>query len=310
MSEKKKNNALAVYDFTLKAKDITRTDVERELVKFCKTWCFQREVGDSETNYVHYQGRVSLRKGIRECQQILVQPWIHQCSWRKTATKNTRNVHYILKNNGMNHDYKKEIPEEDIESAMSAQLHEELRREHGLDWGPWTEEDFVPPMKIPRQVREIVSLYPWQQTIIDQCNVWDTRTINMVYDPRGNIGKSVLVAYMRAHNLARKLPPVNDYKDVMRMCCDMPESRCYIFDMPRAMKKDKLGSLYTAVEELKSGYCWDDRYRFKERFFDCPNIWVFANTLPDMSLLSADRWRLWQVVDHKLEHYDLKEGEA
>lgn len=280
------NNPVSVYDFTLKAEGISREDVERHLIKMCKKWCFQRELGE-ETEYEHYQGRISLRKPVRESQQIKVQPWDNHCAWSVTSACNTKNVHYIEKDNG--------FAEDDAESSVH---------------GPWTEEDYVTPMRIPRQVREITELYPWQETIISQCNVWDTRTINMVYDPKGNIGKSVLVAYMRAHGLARKLPPVNDYKDVMRMCCDMPISRCYIFDMPRAMKKDKLGSLYTAIEELKSGYCWDDRYKFKERFFDCPNIWVFANMLPDMNLLSRDRWKLWQVVDNKLEHYDLKGGET
>ena len=292
------NNPVCVYDFTLKYEGITRVDVERWLIGNCKTWCFAREVGSG--GYEHYQGRISLRKPVRISQQITVQPWVNHCAWSVTAKKNTKNVHYICK-----------------DSMQGIHLmHNEIDDEEEIDlvdktasYGPWTEDDVVAPARIPRQVREIKSLRPWQQSIIDQCDVWDTRTINMVYDPRGNIGKSVLVAYMRAHNLARKLPPVNDYKDVMRMCCDMPVSRCYIFDMPRAMKKDRLGSLYTAIEELKSGYCWDDRYKFKERFFDCPNIWVFANTLPDMTLLSADRWRLWHVVDHKLEHYDLKEGE-
>lgn len=295
MSEETKNNAGCVYDFTLKYEGVTRIDVELWLVKHCKSWCFQREIG--EGGYEHYQGRISLRKAVRECQQVLVQPWVNHCRWKKTCNKNVKNVHYICKDNG----YYQGIThtDEDEETEL-------VNKE--ASYGPWTEDDFVAPVRIPRQVREIKSLRPWQLAIIAKCDVWDTRGIDMIYDPRGNIGKSVLVAYMRAHNLARKLPPVNDYKDVMRMCCDMPVSRCYMFDMPRAMKKDKLGSLYTAIEELKSGYCWDDRYKFKERFFDCPNIWVFANTLPDMSLLSADRWRLWQVVDHKLEHYDLKEG--
>ena len=261
--------ACAVYDFTLKAEDITKDDIISWLEKNAKTWCFQLEKGET-TGYVHFQGRVSLRKKVRLTGQIKVQPWENHCSWSVTSNTNSGNCFYVLK--------------------------DDTRIE-----GPWTEKDVQ--VYIPRQIREIRALYPWQQSIVDMADVWDTRTINMIYDPLGNIGKSVLVGYMRCHGLARKLPPLNDYKDVMRIICDMPTSRCYLFDMPRAMKKDKLGQLYTAIEEVKSGYAFDDRYSFKEKFFDCPNIWIFANTLPDFAMLSKDRWKIWEVKEQRLQEY-------
>ena len=261
--------ACAVYDFTLKAENITKDDIISWLEKNAKTWCFQLEKGET-TGYVHFQGRVSLRKKVRLTGQIKVQPWENHCNWSVTSNTNSGNCFYVLK--------------------------DDTRIE-----GPWTEKDVQ--VYIPRQIREIRALYPWQQSIVDMADVWDTRTINMIYDPLGNIGKSVLVGYMRCHGLARKLPPLNDYKDVMRIICDMPTSRCYLFDMPRAMKKDKLGQLYTAIEEVKSGYAFDDRYSFKEKFFDCPNIWIFANTLPDFAMLSKDRWKIWEVKEQRLQEY-------
>jgi len=261
--------ACAVYDFTLKAENITKDDILSWLEKNAKTWCFQLEKGET-TGYVHFQGRVSLRKKVRLTGQIKVQPWENHCNWSVTSNTNSGNCFYVLK--------------------------DDTRIE-----GPWTEKDVQ--VYIPRQIREIGALYPWQQSIVNVADVWDTRTINMIYDPKGNIGKSVLVGYMRCHGLARKLPPLNDYKDVMRIICDMPTSRCYLFDMPRAMKKDKLGQLYTAIEEIKSGYAFDDRYSFKEKFFDCPNIWIFANTLPDFDMLSGDRWKIWEVEEQKLQVY-------
>jgi hypothetical protein len=69
--------------------------------------------------------------------------------------------------------------------------------------------------------------------------------------------------------------------------------------MPRALKKDKLGGFYSAIETVKDGYAYDDRYNFTEKIFDCPVIWVISNTLPDFSLLSRDRWKLWEITDDK-----------
>jgi len=159
--------------------------------------------------------------------------------------------------------------------------------------GPWRDTD--EKLYIPRQVREITTLYPWQQYIVDNYDVWDTRTINIIIDARGNTGKSTLVSYMRAWKLAFKIPYCNDFRDILRMVCDVPIKRCYLIDMPRAIKKDKLFQLFSAIEEIKNGYAYDDRYQFKEKVFDCPNIWIFTNILPTWELLSNDRWRVWEV---------------
>lgn len=168
--------------------------------------------------------------------------------------------------------------------------------------GPWKDSD--EEVYIPRQVREIDTLRPWQKTVIDSLENWDTRTVNMVYCPFGNIGKSVLVGWCRAYKLARALPPINDHKDIMRMVCDLPTSRAYLIDMPRSLNKDRLYGFYSGIETIKDGYAYDDRYSFKEKVFDCPNIWIFSNTLPDRTLLSGDRWKIWEVVNMELTEYE------
>ena len=149
----------------------------------------------------------------------------------------------------------------------------------------------------PSHDREEKQLRPFQKTIIDSADNWDTRNINLVYCPEGNKGKSILVGYCRAYKIGRALPPVNDFKDMMRMVCDMPTAKMYLVDMPRSLNKDRLYQFYSGIETIKDGYAYDDRYKFKEKFFDCPNIWIFSNILPDMSMLSKDRWKLWSIDD-------------
>jgi len=57
----------------------------------------------------------------------------------------------------------------------------------------------------------------------------------------------------------------------------------------------------SGIETLKDGYAYDDRYHFKEEYFDCPQIWVFMNMVPDISMLSKDRWKLWVIKEGKLQ---------
>lgn len=170
-----------------------------------------------------------------------------------------------------------------------------MKEETRVD-GPWKDTDPY----IPRQIRTIKKLYNWQQQVIDSAEIFDTRAINYIHCENGNIGKSTLVGYIRAHQLGRALPPLNSAQDLLRMVCDLPTAKLYIFDMPRAMKKEKMYGFYSAVETIKDGYAYDDRYEFKEKIFDCPCIWIFSNCMPDRECLSIDRWHVWHVVENQL----------
>lgn len=273
---------LFVYDLTVPAGDIqeqfeiVKPTLFKDLNALAKKWTFQLEKGE-ETGYVHLQARISLhkKKRIHECIKLI---HTHSPFWSKanvsmTSSKSKDDFYYC---------------EKDDTRIV----------------GPFSNNDkdiaeIVTPAYIPRQVREIKELYPWQKEVLEKCKDWDTRVLNCVYNKNGNNGKSTLISWARAYRLARCLPPVNDTKDLLRMVCDMPTATTYMFDMPRAMEKNKLGQFYTAVETIKDGYAYDDRYRFVEKIMDCPNIWIFTNTMPDTELLSSDRWVFWTITDDK-----------
>jgi hypothetical protein len=61
------------------------------------------------------------------------------------------------------------------------------------------------------------------------------------------------------------------------------------------MDKRKLGGMYSAIEQIKKGKVYDMRYSYKEWWFNSPQIWVFGNHMPDLSMLSADRWKIWSI---------------
>lgn len=263
------DNPVTRFDFTCKEELFTEIELQKLLHKHCKKWCFQLEEG--KTGYRHYQGRISLKmkKRLKQLPNIIGTG----IRYSITSNANRNNDFYVLK--------------------------DETRLK-----GPWKDEEYQ-DVYIPRQIREISKLWPWQQEVIDTINDWDTRSINVIYDNEGNKGKSILKTYIRCHRLGRVIPFCNNYKDILRMVCDMPTSKMYLIDMPRAVDKEKLGSLYSAIETIKDGYAYDDRYKFTEKMFDCPIIWIFTNVLPDCEYFTNDRWKFYTINKAlKLEEYE------
>lgn len=256
-------NACCVWDFTCKKEIITLDDLKAKLIATCKKWTFQLEKGES--GYVHWQGRISLKVKQRLPSVSKIIPGWHVSV---TSSVNRDNYFYVTK--------------------------EDTR----ID-GPWSDTDIANQGYIPRQIREIKELYPFQQRIVDSAKEWDTRHINCIVDPYGNKGKSILSTYVIVHNIGEALPYVNDYKDMMRMVMDLPTKPLYIIDIPRALKKTEMRQFYAGIESIKDGRVYDDRYSFQRKCFDCPIVWVFSNKYPDLECLSIDRWVFWEINSQK-----------
>lgn len=258
-------SACCVWDFTIGEQYTSKDDLQDKLKTHCKKWTFQEETG-SNSGYKHYQGRCSLQTKMR-LKQVKEVFGITEAHWSITSTANRDNCFYVIKSN-----------------TRTA--------------GPWSDTDQI--QYIPRQIRGI-TLLPWQQTIVDSAQEWDTRHINIIIDKDGGIGKTTIKTYIRAHGIGRFIPFVNDYKDMMRIIMDCKKEHLYIIDIPRAIQKDRLYQFYAGIETLKDGYAFDDRYHFKDEVFDCPVIWVFTNVAPEQKMLSADRWKFWEVQGTSLK---------
>lgn len=232
---------------------------EEEVITWCKSNCKKWCFQLEEgvtTGFRHWQGRVSLNEKTRNVKGKLNK----KCHWSPTLTENINNFDYVSK-------------------------------DFTRIGGPWKYDDVY----IPRQYRDI-KLWPWQQHVLDSADVWDTRTINFIHDEPGNSGKSTLVGYGACRKLLRAVPVMDSYKDLMRFVYDVPSSKMYIIDVPKAMTRSDAHGFWSAIESIKNGYCYDDRYHFKEKWFDSPTVWVFGNFLPDKSLLSRDRWAMWEMT--------------
>lgn len=259
---------LCTFDFTLK-KDGNDDPhlIIKNLKEWCKKWVFQDEKSDG--GYEHFQGRVSLIKKNRIGELVSktkdVFPGIH---W--SITSNT--VH-----EGQNFNY---VMKADTRVA-----------------GPWSDKEYEEPPVLTRQLKSFneQEMRPWQNQVGEMVKELDDRSIKLIVDHEGNSGKSIFSEYLEYHGFAYEIPPFRLMEDIMQCVMGIKTQACYVIDMPRAMKKDKLSEFYSGLEALKNGVCYDKRYSFKKRRMDRPQVVVFTNVDPCWEYMSRDRWEIWDM---------------
>jgi len=280
---------VCVWDFTIKSDLVTDSKELMTILRpLCKKFAFQLEKG-ADTGYLHYQCRISLYKKKRKTELLaLLAP-------TKIATAHISPTC---------------LPNAD-KYEMSGDAFYIMKADTRID-GPWTDKDYREPIKLTSYVSWVKEWLPWQQTIMDDVKAYKTRDlskpapryVNVVIDPTGCQGKSVLAAYMDQMQLCGMIPSMSQYEDIMHFVQNRPKYGGYMMDLPRAMRKDKLYQMWAALETVKMGYAYDKRYAAKAEWFEPPCIWVFTNMVPDLTMLSPDRWRLWAIADdNTLAHY-------
>lgn len=262
-----------VFDFTLFQEFATKETIMEWLKQKCKKWAFQLEKGE-ESSKLHFQGRFSLKSKIRRSTllKLLQTPNadgkipLREMHVSVTSCANRSNDFYVTK--------------------------DETRVE-----GPWKDTD-PPEPYVPKHLRVEKWIFPWQQTVWDSLQTPNNdRIVNCIICPVGKKGKSTFCDNLGARNLAIRIPYIKSYQDVMRQVMDQPKLGCYMVDLPRGLKNVRFDEMYSALETVKDGYAYDERYHYKCEYFDRPHIWTFCNNPPDLNLLSPDRWRLWTFND-------------
>jgi len=74
------------------------------------------------------------------------------------------------------------------------------------------------------------------------------------------------------------------------------DPRIVFFDFPRAVDQKKVMAATALMEDAKSGHL-ETTFGGKHREVQISNVHivVLANTAPDLSVLSVDRWRIWRL---------------
>lgn len=257
-----------VVDVTISAEN-DRELLKKLIIKYCDKYVYQLEKGE-QTGFEHYQCRFHLKEKQRPAAFAAklhdsLTGYVHVSP---TSKENTGNNFYIVK--------------------------DATRLE-----GPWSSED----KPVLKTVSKMTQLHPWQQSLIDATKDYDDRCIHVVIDYVGNHGKSSLCKYMWYHHQAQPVPPMQKAEDLVQFVMSMPQSRTYLIDMPRAMKKRHLYEFYSGIETIKNGMLYDKRYKGCFRYIDEPNIIVFTNSPPKLKYLSKDRWKLWTIQSNQLAEF-------
>ena len=284
---------LCVWDVTLDAAAVEQQVLKTFLPGIAKKWVFQKERAEPSEKYpdgyVHWQIRISTWKRVYE-QALKKQLWDSADWWNPTVTGLSMRVTPTSNPGTKSFNYVMKIPSR-IE-------------------GPWADNDPEPPERMPRQFKIMENPYPYQKMIMLSLKNWEPRVINVIVDPKGKMGKSTLMGYAHWAKMGFKLPACNNYKDVLRMVCDINYPKKIddrwggiMFDIPRGFRQKELDGMFTAIETIKDGYAYDDRYNFKDVWFDSPSVWVVMNEKP-VAKMTADRWKFWQINEFKaLEAY-------
>jgi len=273
MTEAITGNACAVWECRWNADGVSASEIIDSLKGIAKKYTFQREVSD--TGYNHYQGRISLCKRRRYSEKhIVLKLFKHHAPNFFTPTAN-----------------------ENFQGEAFYVMKEDTRVE-----GPWADTDEVKILTYQLKLFQGWDLRPYQQKLTDLAVKFSMRKIDLIYDPLGNCGKSLFSEYLEYQGFSEEVPPFRLMDDIFQWVASRPIKKCYVFDMPRGMKKDKLADFYAGIEVIKNGVAYDKRYGAKKIRFDRPRVFVFTNTLPVFNLMSADRWDVWQMT----EEYDLE----
>jgi len=125
----------------------------------------------------------------------------------------------------------------------------------------------------------------------------DLRKVYWIFDEIGGQGKSNFCSYV---DIVKKKDEcltissggsLRDISDVIRNWMERGASPKIIFiDLPRTFNDDKHNSVYTIIENIKNGRLTCTKYKGDTIQFYPPHVMVFSNWMPDVSLLSKDRW--------------------
>lgn len=139
---------------------------------------------------------------------------------------------------------------------------------------------------------------PEYDKVRDSPHVWqvelenferDDRSIEIIWDERGNSGKTAWAMYQDYCHRAVYIPPLKRGLDLVACVLGKRASDWYIIDTPRAF--EFTDDWACSIEQLKNGYVFDTRYSFRDRYLPVrPRVTILCNELPSYeTYFSVDR---------------------
>lgn len=171
--------------------------------------------------------------------------------------------------------------------------------------GPFYFGDVRPPLLEARPMRkEVEELLPWQARLVELLNQTkaDDRVVFWVYDLAGCSGKTTL---MRTLTLRAGIPILASRaaagKDLTYQYAQMQEKGkepgLIVLDLSRSSDE---AIAYGTIEEFKDGFVTSAKYESRTIVArKVTSVLVLSNRMPDLSRLTADRWRVLRITEDK-----------
>lgn len=171
---------------------------------------------------------------------------------------------------------------------------------------PHVKDPFCFGMDIPTPkaiyVNEIAikDFYPWQKKVLEMMVLKpDNRTINVVYDPAGCAGKTILCkAALDFNGFTCGGGSAKDIACFVALLSEkhnLNEITTFFFNFARDQEKIP----YKSIEAVKDGLVFSPKYESCTIRFNNPHIWLMTNNLLDWSKLTNDRWKIWAINSNK-----------
>lgn len=152
-------------------------------------------------------------------------------------------------------------------------------------------------MPYPEEVKIIEPDYDWEQEILQIIeNDPDDRFIFWYWSQEGNVGKTSFCKYLTVKHGAIALHGkgadvrngVVQYKHVNGVT-----PKLVVYPIPRCFNTDYIS--YESLENIKDMYFYSGKYEGGMICGNSPHLFVFANTPPDETKMSKDRWVIKEI---------------
>lgn len=144
-----------------------------------------------------------------------------------------------------------------------------------------------------------ISLYPWQEKVLKELKKEpDDRTINWIWEPDGNMGKTTFQKYIfsKLDYVSVTGGKASDMKNGIIEYIKLHDTTpsIVLINIPRVYQ-DFVS--FQGIEEIKDMFFYSGKYEGGMVCGDPPHVVVFANHYPDTSKMSADRWQINKIIN-------------
>lgn len=246
--------------------------IERHLVPLCSKYCFGKEVGDKGTP--HIQGAFVLKKKMRQ----------------GTIYNLFKATFFLEKMKGKWSDQK-----------------------YCAKDGKFITNVIFKPSKPKIKILSYDILNAWELKVDDICRNQspDDRTIYWFWSKQGCVGKTTFCKYL--HKTfecciigGKAIDSKNCIASFINQSEDKRSPDIVLCPIPKSM--DTTFFSYEGVESIKDMFFYSGKYEGCQVNDNSPHLFVFGNEPPDESKCSADRWKIYEILDEHGNYVEHQPG--